>query len=182
MESQLLCALWTLTRQAKRDRDRSQSHYQKGGRDKRYYTFASRAKSRKEEYYRLKGQALTHLLAAGILQITEVHRFNSNYAELLEGGGYRFHRPCPAPEVPLMCGVPNLGESLESKPKGKKELGIRAALAIVRKYLEGKPEVMVYKWAKRVRTPSVVCWTCGESGHFARDCWEENFDDFEDDG
>jgi hypothetical protein len=183
----VLAAVFTLTRQSKRDRDKAQLYYRMARNRSRYesnpyHDHSTNAKERKERYYRLKGQALAHLLAEGVVKVTGLHRFGVNYAELLEGRGYRFHRPCPAPD-PVPADVPNLGEGLEAKPKKRKELGLRVAIATVEKYLEGRPVLDVYQWPTRVRpTRTVRCWSCGEEGHLSRECSRLTGHDDEDDG
>lgn len=131
-------------------------------------------------YYRLKGQALAHLVAEGVLAVTGLHRFGGQHAELVEGAGFRFHRPCPAPAVTPEGGVPDLGQSLESRPRKRAELGVRAAVACVREYLDGKPELPVYQWPAASRGRAVQCWNCGGIGHLARDCWEDDEDECDD--
>lgn len=173
----VLAALWALTRQAKRDRDKAQSHYQKAvsqsyRRSRRYHNHCQRAKERKNLYYQLKGQGLAHLISDGVLQVSEIHRFGNNFAELVVGGGYQFHRPCPVPN-PIPEGVKDFGdEGIEAKAKKKKELGIGKAVSIARAYLDGRPNIAVFEWPKpaRVSRREVTCWECGESGHLARDC------------
>src|SRR5437879_1969983 len=66
-----------------------------------------------------------------------------NWAEVLKGDGYTFHRPCQPQEGDSV--VEEI-ESIEAKPKGAKEPSLAVALEVVEKFLEGKQRVSVYQW------------------------------------
>ncbi len=92
----VLSAIFTLNRRAKRCRDLAQHYYQEN-----MHGLAGKHKREKERIYLLKGQVLAHLLVEERLKVTGVHQFQGgNFAEVLEGEGYRFHRPCPQPDDP----------------------------------------------------------------------------------
>jgi len=106
----VLAALFTLNRRAKRCRDLAQVYYRSG-----MHGFASDMKREKNRIYDLKGQILHYMLENGVLVGGKYHRFEfGNWAELLQGSGYSFHRPCPPreslPEAETL-------ESIEAKPK-----------------------------------------------------------------
>jgi hypothetical protein len=161
----VLTAVWSLTRQAKRYRDRAQYHYQRGK-----HGWAGKSKKKKEECYRLKAQALAHLIADGVLTTGHgVHRFPGDvYAEVVRGRGYTFHRPC----APCDEGVTAL-HGVEARPRAKKELSLRDAVGALEWFLRTRPTVEVYQWTDRSR-PRVRsyggCWECGSPDHLARDC------------
>jgi hypothetical protein len=140
----VLAAVWVLNRRAKRCRDLAQAYYQR-----RAHGFARAAKNEKLELYRLKGQALHHLLAEGRLAVAGHHRFaGGHWAEVLRGEGYTFHRPCPAKSD---AAAVELGE-IEAKPRGSKEPRLKDARHTVAAYLAGKPEVRVFEWPEKDRS------------------------------
>jgi len=140
-ELPLLTALFTLNRRAKRCRDLAQTYYQSG-----MYGLAGKMKREKKRIYHLKGQVLHHLVEAGVLVGGKYHRFEFGVcAEILEGGGYTFHRPCP-PQV----NVANVIESIEAKPKGSREPSLLVAFEVINNFLEGKELVSVYQWPPRM--------------------------------
>lgn len=135
----VLAALFTLNRRAKRCRDLAQRYYQK-----RMFGFATKLKEEKETIYGLKGQVLHHMVEAGVLVGGKYHRFTGgNWAEVLHGGGYTFHRPCP-PQAGDTA-VDEI-ESIEAKPKGAKEPSLEVAFEAVEAFLEGKERAVVYQW------------------------------------
>ena len=134
----ILAALWVANRRAKRCRDLSSKYY-----TRRMHGFAASAKREKSKIYRLKGQILCYLLLEKQLEIVGYHRFrDGNWAEVLWGRGYTFHRPCPACEGKA---VQNCRE-IDAKPKGATEPRLRDALHTLDTYLVGKPHVGVYEW------------------------------------
>jgi hypothetical protein len=135
----ILAALFTLSRRAKRCRDLAQSYYQNG-----MHGLAGDMKREKERIYVLKGQVLHHLVETGFLVGGKYHRFEfGNWAEVLEGKGYRFHRPCPPQES---LPATELIESIEAKPKEAKEPALDIAYEVVENFLKGKVRVSVYQW------------------------------------
>jgi hypothetical protein len=138
----VLAAVWTVNRAAKRRRDAAQACYQG-----RAHGFAKAHKETKEEYYCLKSQALHYLLAEGRLRVVGYHVFPAgNWAEVLKGEGYTFHRPCP----------PQQGEAvqldgIEAKPRGRAEPRVKDALHTLEMYLVGKPQAECYEWPAPVR-------------------------------
>lgn len=163
----VLAALFTLNRRAKRCRDLAQTYYQQG-----MHGFAGDMKRVKERIYALKGQALHHLVEAGVLVGGKYHRFEfGNFAEVLEGRGYRFHRPCP----PREPGDGDLIESVEAKPKEAGEPTVEIAYEVVERFLADKERVAVYQWPPKARTP----WHRWRDDDFEDDDGDD--DDFEDD-
>jgi hypothetical protein len=160
----ILAAVWVINRRAKRCRDLASSHYQSGT-----HGFAGTVKNEKLELYRLKGQALHYLLDEGQLEIVGYHCFPSgNCAEVLKGGGYAFHRPCPDQVNETAKQI----EEIEAKPRGSKEPRLKDALHTVKVYLCGKPEGDVFEWPQKDRAPST------RSGrHWGEDNDLEDFDD-----
>ncbi len=141
----VLAALFTLNRRAKRCRDSAGDFYERG-----MHGLAGDAKREKERIYRLKGQALHYLVESGRLKVAAVHQFQGGtHAEVLEGEGYRFHRPCPDP-VEISEGVVLL-ESVEAKPKAAKEPTLKVAYSVIEDFLDDKDEVEVYQWPPRTR-------------------------------
>jgi hypothetical protein len=156
----ILAAVWVINRRAKRCRELASSHYKSHTHD-----FAATAKEEKLELYRLKGQALHYLFAEGRLAIVGYHRFRGdNWAEVLAGGGYDFHRPCPAQVANTSKAI----DQIEAKPRGSKEPRLKDARYTVEEYLRDKPQVDVYEWPAPIRTRSTRAW----------EDWEED-DDFD---
>lgn len=146
----VLAALFTLNRRAKRCRDLAQSYYQE-----RMHGFAGDMKREKDCIYALKEQVLHHLVEAGVLVGGKYHRFEfGNWAEVLEGQGYRFHRPCP----PREPGEGDLIESVEAKPMEAGEPTVEIAYEVVEKFLVGKERVAVYEWPPVVRSRRRYRW------------------------
>lgn len=168
----VLAALFTLNRRAKRCRDLAQGYYLS-----KQHGLAGKMRSEKEEVYDLKGQALHHLLAEGRLKVVGLHRFEGgNHAEVLEGDGFRFHRPCPDPTpAPGSESAAALLDSIEAKPKGAKEPTLAAALAVVRGYLEGRPRVTVYEWPTKRRAGRE--FRPRSSSNFRSDDFDDDFED-----
>lgn len=135
----VLAALFTLNRRAKRCRDLAQTYYRHG-----MHGLAGKMKRQKDEIYDLKGQVIHHLMEAGILIGGQFHRFEfGNWAEILGGEGYRFHRPCP-PQV--LANDSQQIESIESRPKEAKEPSLEIAFEVIEKFLQDKPRTSVYEW------------------------------------
>ena len=146
----VLAALFTLNRRAKRCRDLAQSYYQE-----RMHGFAGDMKREKERIYVLKEQVLHYSVEAGVLVGGKYHRFKfGNWAEVLEGQGYRFHRPCP----PREPGDGDLIESVEAKPKEAGEPTVEIAYEVVEKFLANKERVAIYHWPRIVRSRQRYRW------------------------
>ncbi|MCC7542401.1 MAG: hypothetical protein IT379_39650 [Deltaproteobacteria bacterium] len=140
----LLAALWAANRSAKRWRNAARGQY-----NKRAHQFASSSKRRKESLYALKAQALHHLVTDGVLQHAGYHRFlDGNYAELLSGGGYTFHRPCPHPTDGAI--VEDRAD-IDAKPRQSREVRLKDAEHTLTSYLSGRLRVGVYEWPPRPR-------------------------------
>ncbi len=147
----VLTALFTLNRRAKRCRDMAQTSYQK-----RMHGLAGKMKREKNQIYEIKGQVLEHLVRAGQLTGGEFHRFgDGNWAEILEGDGFRFHRPAP-PQVK----TPNVVqlESIEAKPKSSKEPTLDVAYEVIKRFLADKEKVKVYEWSNYSRPKRRYRW------------------------
>jgi RNase P/RNase MRP subunit p29 len=156
-----LSAVWAINRRAKRCHDLASSHYKSGT-----HGFSAMVKNEKLELYRLKGQALHYLRKQRRLETAGYHRFPSgNWAEVLEGGGYTFHRPCPDRSDETAKEI----DEIEAKPRGSKEPRLKDALHTIKVYLGGKPEVDVFEWPQ----------TRSSRGHWPEDY---DFDDEYEDG
>lgn len=152
----VLAALFTLNRRAKRCRDSAQKYYLAG-----MHGLASTMRKEKERIYRLKGQALHYLIEEGRLGISGFHRFDGgNWSELLVGDGYSFHRPCPA-----QSGDVQVRDGIEAKPKGAKEPTLAVAFEVVERFLEGRPQVSIFQWPRRARV------------RYEFDDWEDDFEE-----
>ena len=145
----VLAALWAVNRRAKWCRDRAPSHDRRG-----HYALACRAARESARLYRLASRALHHLLDEDLVAHAGYHCYpEGDWAQLLTGGGYSFHRPCPPSERAMV----EQREEIESKPMGQEEPRLKDALHTVRVYLEGRPEVEVYRWPPRVRRMPLSC-------------------------
>ncbi len=117
VEVDLLAAIFTVNRTAKRYRDKAGAHY-----GSRQYGFATNAREVKERMYELKDRGITHAYRQGLLRATGTHGPLTYY----EGGGYRFHSLLR----PVHLQLPVLGEEtvqVEAKPKGKREVRLKDA-------------------------------------------------------
>ena len=138
----VLAALWAINRHAKRLRDRGCGQYDDLRRD-----LARKTAAKKRDLYRRKGQALAHLLAEGLLTVSGYHVFGDDrWAEVLEGAGYRFHRPCPPPRT----AVEHLSlDGIEAKPRARNEPRLRDAILTLDRYLDGKSALPVFAWPSK---------------------------------
>lgn len=138
----VLLALCTLNRRAKRCRELATTYYSNC-----MHGLAKACRLEKVSIYELKEQALHYLVEDGVLSLSGHHMFaDGNWAELLEGNGFRFHRPCP----PLANAAPDLVlRTIEAKPKGKDEPPLKVAREVLERYLEDKPTVSVFRWPSR---------------------------------
>jgi len=136
----ILAALWTLNRRAKRCRDLAQTYYLKS-----MHGLARAMRLEKERIYELKGQALAHLVIEGVLVGGTYHKFNDgNWAEVLQGDGYSFHRPC----APQNDAAAMTMEMIDAKPKGGREPTIKIAMSVVETFLDGREPQEVYLWSR----------------------------------
>ncbi len=145
----ILPALWVINRRAKRCREMAKSHYRHGS-----HGFAATCKDEKEEMYRLKGQALHYLLEEQRLILVGHHRFPGGiWAELLQGEGFTFHRPCQ----PQEGAAAEDRSEIEAKPRGTKEPRLKDAIHTVTAYLADKPEVTTFEWpSKQQSSPDLL--------------------------
>lgn len=146
----LMAALWRINRSAKRYRDAAQKCYLAGN-----HGLARRCKEIKLELYDLKSQALHYFVEDGNLEHAGYHQFEKNWAELLRGEGYTFHRPCPPPMSPLHE-TENL-EMIEAKPVEQTEPKLKDSIFTIEQYLDGRPRVEVYRWLK-IKKPTLTSW------------------------
>lgn len=144
----ILPALHTLNQSAKQLRDAARNAYASGDR-----ALASRLAENKRHLYYLKGQALEWLRREGKLQLVGYHvfdafRFNGklirgNFAEVLAGEGYRFHRPAPELDDAERNIIP-LNE-IPARKKLTTQQGQEAEKAVCG-YLQGREEVYPFEW------------------------------------
>ena len=168
----VLSAMFTLNRRAKRCRDQAQTFYRE-----QMHGLARNAREEKELLYNLKGQALHYLLLDGQLTGGEYQRIRQNWAEVLTGDGYRFHRPC-SPPLPLPQNPLQIGE-IDSKPKGSQRADNRNRTdGRVRGYLRDKPHVAVFQWPSRRRLEP---WEYDANEDVAGGVGKDDFDDYDDD-
>lgn len=165
----VLAALFTLNRRAKRCRDLAQIYYQSD-----MHGLAGAMKSEKNHIYRLKGQVLHYMVESGVLVGGTFHRFEfGNWAEVLEGDGYRFHRPC-RPQT-LVADSQQI-QSVESKPKGAKESTVDMAYEVVERFLHGKPRASIYEWPSKARKSRHQRWDDDDDDDI-EDGWSDEEDD-----
>ena len=144
----ILAAIWVLNQRAKRCRDLARHHY-----DAERFGFATSARREKVRLYELKGQALHHLVESGELKVIGHHQFpDGQWAEVLQGGGYTFHRPCPT--QPGTAGAQI--DHIEAKPRGAKDPKLKDALLTANSFLAAKPRAHVFSWPPRVGPPAGV--------------------------
>lgn len=108
----LLAAVFTVNRTAKRYRDKASKHYNAG-----QYGLASHARNTKERMYAMKDRGITYAYRQGLLCVSGMHACLTYY----EGHGYRFHSLLR----PTGRDIPVLSEELivvEAKPKGWREM------------------------------------------------------------
>jgi hypothetical protein len=171
-EVDLLAAVFTVNRAAKRQRDLAQKYYQQN-----MHGFAGSSKNRKRKYYDLKDMGIMAAHQAGRLVCT----FRHGGLYLWQGEGYSFHstlkpKSLDVPELPLQEGEAYL--FVEAKPMGSKEPRLRDAIQKL-ETLQGYPEpdAALYERApspEHNRQPrSITCWNCGLTGHVASECPEE---------
>jgi hypothetical protein len=167
----ILAALFTLNRRAKRCRDLAATYYSNG-----MHGLAGQMRREKQRIYDLKGQVLHHLMESGELSGGKYHQFEfGNWAEVLEGSGYRFHRPCPPPELTSESEVI---ESVEAKPKSAKEPALDVAFEVVENFLKGRDRVAVYEWPAKPRTSRHYRWSDDDFDDDLDDegDWEDDFE------
>ena len=166
----VLAALFTLNRRAKRCRDLAQTYYQN-----RMHGFAGKMKREKEGIYYLKGQVLHYLLEAGILIGGKFHKFpGGNWAEILQGDGYTFHRPSPPQQGDSV--VEEI-ESVEAKPKRAKEPSLEVAFEVVEKFLERRERASIYQWPPAIRPQRRQEWDGDDEGRDDDEGWDNDEDD-----
>jgi hypothetical protein len=147
-EIDVLAAVWAVNRRAKRCRDLARNSYS-GGRGGAAANFAAE----KRDCYDLKGQALHYLREERRLVVVGYHAFAQPdgthlWAEVLQGEGYTFHRPCANPQNTKSAMVLN---EIEAKPHNWKDPKLKDALHTLKLYLANKPEAVVYTWPQRER-------------------------------
>lgn len=164
----ILSAVWAINRHAKRLRERASAWWDDCRRD-----LAGKNAMRKRELYKLKGRCLHHLLGDGLVAVAGYCRFGQDgdlWAEVLAGGGYTFHRPCP--QVMNIPDVPHI-ECIDAKPRGTGEPRLRDALLTVSVYLAERPAVDLFMWpAWSFRCDDAV----DEGDSWTTDGWDEDSD------
>ncbi len=107
----LLQAIFTVNRTAKRYRDKAAAHY-----GARQHGFAGASKERKQALYALKDRGIVAAHRAGLIAAVGTHGPLTYY----EGGGYRFHSLL-RPEGAELAVLSDETVQVEAKPKGKRE-------------------------------------------------------------
>lgn len=161
----LMDALQEINREAKRQRDASQTAYQR-----RSYDAATCASREKQRLYTLKSQAVAHLMLEGALQHVEHHTFEGRWAAIVSPPcrpEVRLHVPCAA--VDGVTPVADLGESIPARPAG--EVRAKDAVHTVERYLEGRATLPVYSWpAPKREVRYRTCYECGEEAFAFGEC------------
>jgi len=86
-EIDLLLAIWTINRAAKRMRDLAKNYYLKG-----VYGLATKRKEQKDHFYDLKDRGIVAAYRQGIIQFVEIVEYENGTAlAVYQGGGYYFH-------------------------------------------------------------------------------------------
>jgi hypothetical protein len=151
-EIPVLQAMWGINRYAKRCRDAAIKYYQA-----ECHSFAAVASNKKSAMYGLKSQALHYLLADSIVHVAGFHQFpGGNWAEIIKGGGYTFHRPCP---TQVSVGGVQMDE-IDAKPKAVGEPRLKDAIYTLQMFLAGKPKVEVYQWPAKVKARKSTWRSC----------------------
>ena len=136
----VLAAVWAVNRRAKRCRDLAEASHAN-----REYDAAGWYAMMKKGLYDLKAQALSYLFDAGQLQPVGLHRFpDDRWAEVLQGGGYCFHKLCDEPDD-VNEDVPSMAH-IKAKPVEATEPRHQDAVAAMKAFLCGRPRVAVYEW------------------------------------
>ena len=164
----VLSALFTLNRRAKRCRDLAQVYYWRS-----MHGLAGKCRAEKERIYWLKGQVLHYMVEANVVSGGSYHMLEAgNWAEVLRGEGYTFHRPCPA-QIGV---VPDRVPSIEAKPKGAREPSLAVAFEVVERFLEDKEIASVYQWPPKAKASRRRYWR-------DEDCEDDDWDnsDWDDD-
>ncbi|MGE3408249.1 MAG: hypothetical protein AB7I37_15635 [Pirellulales bacterium] len=144
VEIKILAALWVINRRAKRMRDGATRSFKKGR-----HTEASNHSDEKQRLYAMKEQVVHYLMESGILRHVGRHRFpEGNWAEVLAGGDFRFHRPCPPPDNE--SDGEQIGQ-IEAQPRCAHEPRLKDALFTIELFLRNKPVVNVYHWPEKPR-------------------------------
>jgi hypothetical protein len=144
----LLVAIFTVNRAAKRQRDLAQKHYRNG-----MHGFAGSSRKRKEEYYDLKDRGIMSAHQAG--QLSCEYRHGNLF--LWRGEGYSFHSTLKPTGLEVLEMALNDGQQhlfIEAKPKGAKEPRIADAVYTLEGlvgYLE--PDPAKYE---RVQAPRLI--------------------------
>jgi hypothetical protein len=126
IEVDVLAAIFTVNRAAKRYRDAAQSLYKK-----RAHGLSGYSKRRKEELYELKDAGIVHAYLAGHLQYCGVHGSLAIY----RGEGYCFHSTLqPSEHADAQSGMRDSAPFfVEAKPKGLSESRLIDALLTLSK-------------------------------------------------
>jgi hypothetical protein len=170
----LLLCIREASRAAHRERDKAQQAYQAGR-----HVLAGNSKKRKERWYALKDRGIVAAHTAGLLRYIGHSPQGMAVYEYGEGGMACFHSTLHPSGVESPA-IENHPETLEVPAKDKVK-GV--SLARVKATLQALPEDVgsyVRSKAPRRKSAPLICWRCGEEGHLARECWQdEGPDDIE---
>lgn len=122
-DDDILRALWTVNRYAKRCRDAASAHYSHGN-----HGFAGHARQKKEDAYRRKSLVLAVCLRLNLVECVGITDGEPSFA-VFRGGGYCFHSPkgnWAAPEKEL-----EFDGMVEAKPKEAAEMRLKDAEATI---------------------------------------------------
>ncbi len=120
----VLAAIFSINRSAKRFRDAAQSSYLQG-----MHGFAKMHRKRKEMLYALKDNGIVHAYRAGFVAADCLHGTLTVY----RGGGYCFHSPLRPDDTTFESNSDEL-VFIESKPRKVSEMRLRDAIATLEQF------------------------------------------------
>lgn len=129
-DEDILRALWTLNRQAKRYRNRASQHC-----FDRDYRYATAAREAKEKVYSTKALVIPVLQRLGLVRLVGITDGEPTFA-VFRSDGYCFH--CPSGKWSAETRIPFSGQ-VEAKPQTSREMRLRDAWATVAGFRSRNP-------------------------------------------